>query len=358
MPDSGDDCTAMPSVEPTDITRVLFELARDLGGALDPAEAVERTLDGLGQLLAVDGAVLWLDGPDGLQPAAAIPPGLAELPLADASLRATLTSLGQIVGELAIFVDADQALTATDHLLVEAAAVQLAASLERARLFQEVMELERLKSDFIARVSHELRTPITIINGFVDTLLAHDEQLDAAQRRHMLERSHAAAARLARLIEELLIVSRLEAGVLTPDPTAVPLAALIEEVRLEAVDPDLVGAFVPAGAEVRSDRSMLARALGCVIDNAIKYGGRADVVVAPDGGAWTITVTDEGPGFAPDIRANAFEMFTRGSATTAVPGLGVGLAIARTLLEVLNGAIDLDPGGGGRGASVRLVLPA
>src|SRR3546814_6878516 len=86
------------------------------------------------------------------------------------------------------------------------------------------MELERLKSDFINRVSHELRTPITIVNGFLDTLLAHGDDLRAEQRSHMLERAQLASARLGRLIEELLILSRIDAGVLIPTITTVDLA--------------------------------------------------------------------------------------------------------------------------------------
>jgi K+-sensing histidine kinase KdpD len=347
----------MAAAKPTEVTRVLIELTRDLGAVLDPTSALERALGALGQLLPVEGGVLWLDGGDGMYAAAAQPAALVDEPAVLTVLRSPLVSLGQVVGELAVHVDPDVEAGPTDRLLVEAAAAQVAAALERARLFHEVMELERLKSDFIARVSHELRTPITIINGFVDTLLAHEDRLDPEQRRHMLERSHAAAARLARLIEELLIVSRLEAGVLTPDPAPVPLDVLLEEVRVASASPDDVTIDAPAGTIVHSDRAMLARALGCVIDNAVKYGETARVRVMRDGSAWRFEVRDEGPGFADDIRSTAFEMFTRGSAANAVPGLGVGLAITRTLVEVMNGTIELAGTDDGGGATVRITLP-
>src|SRR3546814_20192497 len=115
------------------------------------------------------------------------------------------------------------------------------------------MELERLKSDFINRVSHELRTPITIVNGFLDTLLAHGDDLRAEQRSHMLERAQLASARLGRLIEELLILSRLDAGVLIPTITTVHLAELLAEVRRGAQEPEQAVLSSPPGAPCPPD---------------------------------------------------------------------------------------------------------
>lgn len=222
------------------------------------------------------------------------------------------------------------------------------------------MELERLKSDFIARVSHELRTPITIIKGFLDTMLAHEHTLGPEQRHHMLERSHLASSRLSGLIEELLILSRLEAGVLTPAPATVDIAGVLADVRQAALEPERVTIDTAAGAALTTDGTLLTRALGLVVDNAIKYGGAAVVTaVAPSGsGSWAFEVRDQGPGFPADVRDTAFEMFTRAQGTTAIPGLGVGLPIARTLVEVLDGEIAIDATHPGPGALVRILLPA
>ncbi len=213
-----------------------------------------------------------------------------------------------------------------------------------------------MKSDFISRVSHELRTPITILNGYLDTLLGHGESLGADQRRHMVERSRGAAVRLAVLVEELLLLSRLEVGVLTPSLEAVQLDAVLASVRAGVVDPDsVVIGHVPA-ARVVADPGLLARALGLVVDNSLKHAGAAEIMVRPEGNRWAISVRDRGPGFSPDVRPVAFEMFTRGRATTTVPGLGVGLPLARTLVELLAGSIEIVEPPDGVGALVEVHL--
>jgi K+-sensing histidine kinase KdpD len=346
----------MPDSHPSTVTRVLSELARGLGTALDAGAALDLALDALRQLAPVHGGALWLDGTGGLRCAAAEPADL-DLEPGSGALEAPLVSLGEVLGTLVVETEPGHTPDDVEHVLVEAVAVLVAGALERAQLFREVMELERLKSDFIARVSHELRTPITIIHGFIDTLLAHEDRLDADQRRHMLQRSQAAADRLARLIEELLIVSRLEAGVLTPEPATVALDELLESVRSAATDPDLVHVDAAAGATSRTDHELLSRAVAAVIDNAVKYGGTAEVAVRAAGPGWIIAVRDHGPGFSDDVRSTAFEMFTRGSVTNAVPGIGVGLAIARTLLEVLNASIEVVDVTDGPGALVEITLP-
>jgi K+-sensing histidine kinase KdpD len=300
-------------------------------------------------------ASLWLGEADDLRLVATYPDeGSAVTPDA---IVIPLGGADRGLGHLAASAGPDRAFTEGERALLDLAGSQIAGSLERARLFQEVMELERLKSDFIARVSHELRTPITIIKGFLDTMLAHEDTLGPEQRHHMLERSHLAASRLSRLIEELLILSRLDAGVLTPEPTLVIVQRVLDDVRESATEPEQVLVQAPAGASLTTDPVLLARALGLVVDNAIKYGGTAEVSAEPSSEAWTFEVRDRGAGFAEDVRETAFEMFTRSQGTTAIPGLGVGLPIARTLVEVLDGDIAIDHSHAGTGALVRITLP-
>jgi signal transduction histidine kinase len=205
-------------------------------------------------------------------------------------------------------------------------------------------------------VSHELRTPITIISGFLETLLAHDAVLDAERRQHMLERSRVAATRLGHLIEELLILSRLEGGVLTPHPGAVDVAGAVETVRATACEPDQVLITGPVDGSVQTDGSLLVQALGLVVDNAIKYGGVAEVSTRREDDRWVVEVRDRGPGFGADIRGTAFEMFARSQSTSMVPGLGAGLAIARTIVEVLDGTITIGDATPGPGALVTISL--
>jgi two-component system sensor histidine kinase KdpD len=191
-------------------------------------------------------------------------------------------------------------------------------------------------------------------------MLAHEDNLGADQRHHMLERSHVASSRLSGLIEELLILSRLEAGVLTPESARVPVRHILDLVRVASAEPEQVLLVAPAEATVDTDGSLLARALGLVVDNAIKYGGTAELTaIAPTGpgGSWTFEIRDRGAGFADDVRDTAFEMFTRSQGTTLVPGLGVGLSIARTLVEVIDGDIAIDHAHAGTGALVRITVP-
>jgi two-component system sensor histidine kinase KdpD len=342
-----------------EIAATVAAVTRAAGTALDPSTILARTLTALAPAVPVAAATLWLGEGDSLQLVATYPDQHATV-TTDGHIVA-LVGADRLIGQLVADPAASGHFGEGDRALLDIAATQIAGALERGRLFQEVMELERLKSDFIARVSHELRTPITIIKGFLDTMLAHEGTLGEEQRHHMLERSHLASSRLSGLIEELLILSRLDAGVLTPEPTLVTIANMLDEVRDAAAEPEQVLIEAPPGATLDTDGVLLARALGLVVDNAIKYGSTAQVTAvgpAGDGDPWTFEVRDRGAGFADDVRDTAFEMFTRAHGTTAVPGLGVGLPIARTLVEVLDGHIAIDHTHTGTGALVRITVPA
>ncbi len=349
-----------------DLAAVVAALSRAAGNSLDPSSILSRTISVLDRVVHVERVSLWLVDGDERTLAATHPahartadarsfeeqvaaPGARELPLDGRS---------RPIGCLVVQPAPGHELSTDDDALLEIAARQIAGALERAQLFTEVMELERLKSDFIARVSHELRTPITIVNGFLETLIAHDDRLDAEQRRHMLDRSRTAAARLGDLIEELLILSRIESGVLTPQPEVLDVADVLAAVRTASREPDQVLVDALPHQIVVADRALLVRALGLLVDNAIKYGGAAELLARTDAGRCTIRVRDRGPGFPEDVRNAAFEMFTRSQTNASVPGLGVGLAIARTLIEVLDGRVAIDETHAGPGALVHVSLPA
>jgi len=338
-----------------ELSATVAAVTQAAGTALDPSTILHRALHALEPAVTVASASLWLGEGDDLRLAASYPGG--EDSVTPDAVVIPLGGPARGLGHLTASPGPGRTFSDDERALLDIVGSQVAGSLERARLFQEVMELERLKSDFIARVSHELRTPITIIKGFLDTMLAHEDTLGAEQRHHMLERSHLAASRLSRLIEELLIMSRLDAGVLTPEPTRVPVQRILDDVRESAAEPEQVLLEAPDGATLTADPVLLARALGLVVDNAIKYGGTAEVTAAPTGTGWAFEVRDRGAGFAEDVRETAFEMFTRSQGTTAIPGLGVGLPIARTLVEVLDGDIAIDHAHAGTGALVRITLP-
>ena len=267
-------------------------------------------------------------------------------------LAVPLVCLGEVIGALQIDSVELDAFDDDDVTLMEGLAAQVAGVIESARRFTFVMELERLKSDFISRVSHELRTPITIIDGFVMTMLDHGDGLDAAARRDMLTRCRNASARLSRLIEELITLARLETGVIQPQSAPTKMRKLLDDVALAASDPSAVRVDVPADLQLTIDPELTRRALGFLVDNAAKYGDEAMVIVTDDG---VIEVLDRGPGIPDDVKESVFELFTRGRATTDIPGLGLGLPMARTLIAAMGGEMTIEDRPGG-GTVVRIVL--
>jgi two-component system sensor histidine kinase KdpD len=195
-----------------------------------------------------------------------------------------------------------------------------------------VTEARRRDAEFVTRVSHELRTPVTIVAGYASTLLEHGDGFGEDERRHMLERIDVAAARLSALIDELVLVAGARSGSLGPFLERVRLRDILDQVRKEAVDPDLVSVDCADHVAVVTDPGLVQRALGFLVDNAVKHGGGAEL----HGRHGVIEVVDHGPGIG---------------STTA----GVGLAMARTLVEVLGGELSLtDVPGGGTRAEVRL----
>jgi K+-sensing histidine kinase KdpD len=267
-------------------------------------------------------------------------------------LAVPLICLGETIGALQIDSKEVDAFDEDDVTLLEGLAAQVAGVIESARRFALVMELERLKSDFISRVSHELRTPITIIDGFVMTMLDHGDRLDEDARRDMLRRCRTASARLSRLIEELITLARLETGVIQSQPAPTKMKKLLDDVAQAATNPSTVHIEAPDDLVLTIDPELTRRALGFLVDNAAKYGHEATVVVTADG---SIEVLDRGPGIADDVKESVFELFTRGRATTDIPGLGLGLPMARTLVAAMGGEMTIADRPDG-GTVVRIVL--
>jgi signal transduction histidine kinase len=207
------------------------------------------------------------------------------------------------------------------------------AALDRAQ------ETERR---FIADASHELRTPLTALRGNASYLARHGA--DAAALADLEE----AAARLARLVDDLLTLSREDAAappreVVRLDELARATAAGHERVLVETTGP----------VAVQGDASALGRALANLVANAETYGppaGRVRVSVAGVDGRAVLAVTDDGVGIPPDDAAHAFERFWRGR--TDVPGTGLGLAIVRATALRHGGAVHVD------GARIEIDLPA
>jgi signal transduction histidine kinase len=226
-------------------------------------------------------------------------------------------------------------------------------------------EFDRLKDEFIAIVSHELRTPLTSVYGAALTLQKHE--LDAQRQRALLEIISTEAARLSRLLDDVLWVGRLDSGRVRPYITRVeplPLAVdildatrthlprgLSLELRHDAHTPDIA-----------ADPDKLRQVLVNLVENAVKYSraGTIEVRVARGSdGAVRFSVRDEGQGIAPNQHERIFEKFYRldPNMTQGVGGTGLGLYICRELINSMDGEIwvDSEPG---RGSTFHFELPA
>lgn len=214
----------------------------------------------------------------------------------------------------------------------------------------ELRRLEQVRKDFVANVSHELRTPLTAIQGFAETLLSGALE-DKNNNRHFVEIIANHAARLARLSNDLLRLSQIEAGKMNADFQSVDLRLLVEgaveAARLAAVQKNLVLAPSSLPRElprVHGDSGLLRDVLRNLLDNAIQYtpaGGRVQVTAAVDAGFAVVTVSDTGIGIPQTDQSRIFERFYRVDAARSreVGGTGLGLAIAKHVVEAHGGKI-------------------
>jgi two-component system phosphate regulon sensor histidine kinase PhoR len=235
---------------------------------------------------------------------------------------------------------------------VTAAPVQAAGASSAVLVLHDITELrrlERVRRDFIANVSHEFKTPLTAIQGFAETLLggALDDQTNRARFTEII-REH--ARRLARLTDDLLKLSRIEAGRLELESRPVDVARLvsgcIETARFKAeakgirVTVELQERLPP----VRGDAVQLGEVLQNLLDNALQYtppGGRIDVRAYSNGHEIIFTVSDTGIGIPESDLERIFERFYRVDAARSreAGGTGLGLSISRHIVEAHGGRI-------------------
>lgn len=219
-------------------------------------------------------------------------------------------------------------------------------------------QAEASRRQMMADVSHELRTPLTIIQGEADIALRSGLS-DPVQSSESFSRIRDAARHSNRIVEDLLLVAREEAGQLRLDLRNVDLdAALVEAAGLAQARVEVLRLGRPAPARV--DPVRLRQCLLAVMNNALRYGGRsvrAWVERSSDG--YAIVVEDDGPGMSDGEKDQAFHRFFRGSGaqSTGVEGTGLGLPIVRSIMTAHGGSVDLSDRAGG-GLVVRLSFVA
>jgi PAS domain S-box-containing protein len=205
----------------------------------------------------------------------------------------------------------------------EAAATDLAVAIDQLRSANEQT------SDFLAIVAHELHSPITAMTGAAALLAEHWPQLDDAQRQENFQNLSRSAARTRKLLDELLMASRLEAGQLEVTVEPVPLGEALAEAVSGAGTEVEVGDT--AGIVVRADRTRVVQIVTNLLINAARYGAApVTLEVVPAGSSIEVRVCDAGPGIADRLRPQLFKKFVRGAGRRD-RGAGLGLFIVREL---------------------------
>lgn len=241
-----------------------------------------------------------------------------------------------------------------------------ASEIVRARLRAE--QSSRAKDEFLATVSHELRTPLNAILGWVQLMSVED--LDEETRRDAIQTIERNAKSQARLIEDLIDISRIVSGKLRLDLRAVDLRAVIQA-AIDAARPaaqarnlSLEVALDPLAAPVAGDPDRLQQVVWNLVSNAIKFtpkGGQVRVELrrSSDAGGIEISVRDNGKGIPADFLSHVFERFSQAdsSSTRHYSGLGLGLAITRHMVELHGGSIQAASDGEGKGATFTVRLP-
>lgn len=207
---------------------------------------------------------------------------------------------------------------------------------------------------FTADASHELRTPVALIRAEAEVALSSGDATDG-EYRAALEATRDGSRQLSRIVEDLFLLARADAGQTLVVPQQMRLDDMVRS-TIQSLRPlaDAKGIALetrPLPVVVyRGDEGLLRRALANLVDNAIKYssrGARVEIKLEPAGDAYVITVTDSGPGIAPKDQPHLFERFYRGDSsrahaeTAASAGAGLGLAIARDVAELHGGTLSL-----------------
>jgi signal transduction histidine kinase len=260
------------------------------------------------------------------------------------------------------FTDEDErrALEIADQ---SAAALQRSQIAEQAADAEALRELDRLRTDLMSMVAHELRNPLTAVLGYAQLLRRRAGSLTPAGVAEMADRIERSANFTQDIVRDLSTTSLHEAGRLAVRPEDVDLgAALAAIARNFQVLPggERVRVDVPARVSARADPARLEQMVGNLLLNALRYAPSGPIVVlarpAGDGEVW-IEVSDEGPGVPDELQAKVWDKFYRAAGSDRVTqGMGLGLAVVRTLAELHGGRVELESSPG-NGSTFRIVLP-
>ncbi|MBL8302160.1 MAG: DUF4118 domain-containing protein, partial [Ideonella sp.] len=370
--------------------RSLYEMARALSAALLPEQVAEIGARFLAAEFRARSTLLAADEEDHLQP---LPGGNAPVDLAvaqwsfgrglpagrgtdtlpaSACLVLPLHAPMRLRGVLAIEPPDARPLGPDAMRLLETCASLLAISLERihyidvARQSTVQIESERLRNSLLSAISHDLRTPLASLVGLADAL-ALGEPAPTAHQHELAGAIRESALRMNALVDNLLDMARLEAGAVRLNRAWLPLEEVVGG-ALSACAPLLAGRPVHVAVAdgvplLELDAVLMERVFVNLLENAAKYTPPAspiEIAARPDGEQVLVTVDDHGPGLPPGREERLFEKFERGQKESATPGVGLGLAICRAIVQAHGGRIRGDnrlAGGRVAGARFTITLP-
>jgi two-component system sensor histidine kinase KdpD len=280
---------------------------------------------------------------------------------ASSAMCVPLANRGQLLGVLNVSAPADRRFDEHDLQVLSLFAEPVAAAIAKAGLYEaerahvaQLLDTDRMKTQFVASVSHELRTPLTSIRGAIS---ASRRAITPEQRLELLDVIERQSNRLQIMVEEIFTTAKMEEDGKRPLLRRIDLAALV---RLAALDSQVAGRPVeveaPAACEVRADPEAVRRIVGNLIENAHKYGSApVRITVQPTDDQVVLSVVDSGNGVPPEVREKIFERFYRVDPNGTKPGMGLGLAIVRGLVESCGGSVWVEDAPNG-GAAFRVAL--
>jgi two-component system sensor histidine kinase KdpD len=368
--------------------RSLYEMARDLSAALLPEQVAQIGARFLAAEFGARSTLLATDEADHLQ---ALPGGNAPVDMAVAQWAFdrgepagcgtdTLPASACLVlplkapmrhrGVLALEPAHPRALGPEQRRLLDTCASLLAISLERIHYIDVAqkstlqIESERLRNSLLSAISHDLRTPLAALVGLAETL-ALTRPPPTAEQLELAQAIRQSAMRMNALVNNLLDMARLESGAVRLNRQWQPLEEVVGS-ALAASAPSLAGR--PIGVSLADDLPLLhldavlmERVFVNLLENAAKYtpaGSRIDLAAQVVGPDLRVTVADDGPGLPPGQEEALFEKFARGERESATPGVGLGLAICRAIVEAHGGRIGVEAATGDvRGARFSFTLP-
>jgi signal transduction histidine kinase len=269
-------------------------------------------------------------------------------------LGVPLLARGQALGVLHVGTLTPREFTQDEVDLLQLVAERVAIAIERARVHEELIQLDQLKLNFVAIASHELRTPATAVYGVLKTLAGRGETLGDELRDELVRVGVEQGERLRRLLEELLDLSRLDARAIIVEPRPLVLkAALAEVVHAALPTGDRIELDIADDLAAVVDPLVLERVVSNLIANAVMYGAPPIRIAAQQRDRHLrVAVEDAGPGVPKELEGKLFDRFARGGGQT---GHGLGLAIARAYAQAHGGDLVHDPRPGG--ARFELLIP-